>query len=163
MASRSSHVSDSDPSNCVVDERVKAGEVMYFPYRVCLDGDVVRQGCIYGVAVHLDNIGMECILDSIWSEQGSYQAKLTNPTEYDRWLVVNAPYHEGSVIRFEASKLPIHRVNEGVMGVLIPPFSTGVLECKQRVSLFPQLGIASVVGLLALFLLVSSGRAKHDS
>lgn len=156
-------VASKETTDCVVNESGRDKEEMFFPYRVCLDGDIVRHGCIYGVAVHLDNIGMECSVDSLVSMGNGYEARVSNPTEYERWLVVNVPCNDDCIIRFKESILPIHRVNGGFTGVLIPPFSSGPLFCRQGEPILPQLWIASFVALLSLILLVISSRVKRAS
>lgn len=151
------NVSDSD---LLQESRTFNGAAMYFPFRVCLDGDSIRSGCIYGLNVHLDNIGTECSLSGV-VEKGDYlEGYVVNPTDSERWLVINAPYHANWSVQISGASSPIYKVNHGVIGVLVPPGCQALLSCEFKSARYFELVTVLSIGLLALILLVMSGRAK---
>jgi hypothetical protein len=102
--------------------------LMYFPYRICMDGDSIGAGCIFRLPVHLDNVGREGQLENVQVDYNAYRASVNNPTEYSRWLVLNANYHHLWTAKLNGEVLPIERVNHMAMGVLIPAQTAGVIE-----------------------------------
>ena len=101
--------------------------LMYFPTRICLDGDTASPGCIFQSEVHLDHVGDDCILNEVEVGFNNYSAEITNPTDDTRWLVLTANYHHHWRAEFNGTLLPIERVNSLCMGVLVPPQSKGQL------------------------------------
>jgi hypothetical protein len=102
--------------------------LMYFPYRISMDGDSIGAGCIFRLPVHLDNVGREGQLENVQVDYNAYRASVNNPTEYSRWLVLNANYHHLWTAKLNGEVLPIERVNHMAMGVLIPAQTAGVIE-----------------------------------
>jgi hypothetical protein len=133
---------------------------MYFPFRVCLDGDSIRSGCIYGLNVHLDNIGTECSLSGVVEKGDYFEGYVVNPTDSERWLVINAPYHANWSVHISGASSPIHQVNYGVIGVLVPPGCQALLSCEFKSERFVELVTVLFIGLFSLTLLIISGRSK---
>jgi len=129
--------------------------LLYFPYRICADGDSVGEGCIFRKNIHLDNIGSECSLSQAQVSYNQYSAKAINPTEYDRWLILNANYHHLWSASYNGKQLPIERVNHVVMGVLIPPFSEGNVVFTFSSPALPWAMLLSLIGFAILFWLMS--------
>jgi hypothetical protein len=151
------NVSDSDLSR---NGRVCNSAAMYFPFRVCLDGDSIRSGCIYGLNVHLDNIGTECSLSGVVQKGDYFEGYVVNPTDSERWLVINAPYHANWSVHISDASSPIHQVNHGVIGVLVPPGCQALLTCEFKSERFVELVTVLFIGVFALTLLIISGRSK---
>jgi hypothetical protein len=108
-------------------EWVLQNPLMYFPSRICLDGDTAAPGCMFQTAIHLDNVGEGCALNDVTVGFNSYSARINNPTEDMRWLVLTANYHHHWRAEFNGVLLPVERVNSLCMGVLVPAQSEGQL------------------------------------
>jgi hypothetical protein len=108
-------------------EWVLQNPLMFFPTRVCLDSDTAAPGCMFQTALHLDNVGEGCALNDVTVGFNSYSAKINNPTEDMRWLVLTANYHHHWKAELNGVLLPIEKVNSLCMGVLVPPQSQGEL------------------------------------
>ncbi len=139
---------------------VAENPLMYFPYRVCMDGDSVGPGSLFNVPVHLDNIGSECSLQNPRVDYNSYSADVDNPTDSDRWLVLNANYHHLWSASLNGSALPIERVNNVVMGLKIPARTSGLLLFEYNSLALPWAIALSLVGL-AIVAFFAMGRWKE--
>lgn len=137
---------------------VLENELIYMPQRLCLDGDSIGRGCIFGVTVHLDNIGREGVVDSVAVGYNQYQAWVHNPADDERWLVLNSNYHQLWTARLNGESLPIVRVNQLAMGVLIPPSSKGFIQFRYNSPALPwSIGFA-IIGLFMLLLVLWRAR-----
>jgi len=139
--------------------RQKAG-LIYFPHRICLDDDTVRSGCIYGVAVHLDNIGTECSVESPEDFEFACSARIVNPTEYPRWCIVGKPFQENYIVQLNQTELPVSPVNDGVIGVLVPPFSEGLLMCQREGDEFPLVHTILIITALVFIFTIAIVRKR---
>jgi len=156
MVSRQRIPHNQNPSACFSGNDSNMQEAIYFPFRICLDGDSVRTGCIYGLNIHLDNIGSECILDSVLIEDDSYRANVINPTTDERWLVVNDLFHANWNARLNNVSLAITRVNHTAMGVLVPPRTSGIIQFTYASTVGKGELMLSLVGLFAMSMLLMS-------
>ena len=137
--------------------------LMYFPYRVCLDGDSIGAGCIFRMPVHLDNVGREGQLENVQVDYNAYRASVNNPTEYSRWLVLNANYHHLWTAKLNGEVLPIERVNHMAMGVLIPAQTAGVVEFQFDSPAIRWAIALVLLGLIALVVvLMRTGKASSS-
>jgi hypothetical protein len=133
---------------------VLENELMYMPQRLCLDGDSIGPGCIFGVPVHLDNIGREGFIDSVAVGYNQYQAWVHNPAVDERWLVLNSNYHHLWTAQLNGETLPIVRVNHLAMGVLIPALSHGLIQFRFSSPALPwSIGFA-IIGLFILLIVL---------
>jgi uncharacterized membrane protein YfhO len=82
---------------------------------------------MFQTAIHLDNVGEGCALNDVTVGFNSYSARINNPTEDMRWLVLTANYHHHWRAEFNGVLLPVERVNSLCMGVLVPAQSEGQL------------------------------------
>jgi hypothetical protein len=130
--------------------------LMYFPTRICLDGDTVSPGCIFQSTIHLDNVGDECNLREVTVGFNNYSTVINNPTEDSRWLVLTANYHHHWHAELNGTLLPIERVNGLCMGVLVPPQSTGQLVFTyESKPLLWAIGVSFLGWCLAIYLLLN--------
>lgn len=134
--------------------------LMYFPFRVCLDGDSIGPGCLFRLPVHLDNIGTECTLSAVEVGYNMYSAVVLNPTEDARWLVLNANFHHLWSAELEGKTLPIERVNHLAMGVLIPPDSSGVVRFNYESPALPWAILLAAIGCVVLVVIVYKKRGE---
>jgi len=132
--------------------------LMYFPDRICTDGDSIVDGCIFRLPVHLDNVGREGQLENVQVDYNAYRASVNNPTECSRWLVLNANYHHLWTATLNGEVLPIERINHMVMGVLIPAQTAGVIEFQ-----FDSPAIRWAIALALLGLIVLAVMLLHTS
>jgi hypothetical protein len=137
--------------------------LMYFPYRVCLDGDSIGAGCIFRLPVHLDNVGREGQLENVQVDYNAYRASVNNPTEYSRWLVLNANYHHLWTAKLNGEVLPIERVNHMAMGVLIPAQTAGVVEFQFDSPAIRWAIALALLGLIALAIVLLRTRKAASS
>jgi hypothetical protein len=137
---------------------VAENSLMYFPYRVCMDGDSMGPGCLFSVPVHLDNIGSECSLHNPQVDYNSYSAEVDNPTDDERWLVLNANYHHLWNASLNGAALPVERVNKVVMGIKIPAHTSGILKFTYRSAALPWAIVLAFAGLVVVALLVLGQR-----
>jgi len=127
---------------------------MYFPERICSDGDSIGPGCIFNTSVHLDNIGRECRLESARVGYNCYEASVDNPTEVERWLVLNANYHHLWKAQINGTSLPISRVNHLAMGVLIPAGTAGTVQFAFYSPALPWAIALAFLGMLGLMIIL---------
>jgi hypothetical protein len=133
---------------------VLENKLVYFPERICMDGDSVGPGCIFDAPVHLDNIGDECLLDSVRVGHNQYESFVENPTEDSRWLILNANYHHLWTARLNELNLPITRVNHLAMGVLIPAETSGTIQFTFTSAALPwSIGLA-LLGIIVLMVIL---------
>ncbi len=137
--------------------------LMYFPYRICLDGDSIGEGCIFRMPVHLDNVGRESQLENVQIDYNAYRASVNNPTEYSRWLVLNANYHHLWSAKLNGEVLPIERVNHLAMGVLIPAQTAGVIEFQFDSPAIRWAIALALLGLIALAIVLLRTRKAASS
>ena len=128
--------------------------LMYFPERICSDGDSIGPGCIFNTSVHLDNIGRECRLESARVGYNCYEASVDNPTEVERWLVLNANYHHLWKAQINGTSLPISRVNHLAMGVLIPAGTAGTVQFAFYSPALPWAIALAFLGMLGLMIIL---------
>ena len=124
--------------------------LMYFPTRLGFEGDSVQSGCIFGLPVHLDQIGSECSLQNPRVGYNSYSADITNHSEYSRWFVLNANYHHLWRAELNGQSLPITKVNQLAMGVLLPANAKGQLLFRFASVALPWAVLLSVIGLVCV-------------
>ena len=129
-------------------------QLMYFPQRICLDGDTVRSGCIFDTAVHLDNIGNECELYRVEVGYNRYGAWVNNPTEYPRWMILNSNYHHLWTAKLNDEMLPIARVNHLAMGVLIPAKATGTIQFVFNSPALPWSIVLAILGIVVFVVIL---------
>jgi hypothetical protein len=134
--------------------------LMYFPERICLDGDSVGPGCIFSTSVHLDNIGNECTLDSVIVDYNRYGALVANPTEHGRWLILNSNYHHLWTAEMNDKSLPIVRVNHLAMGVFIPSQTSGEIQFVFDSPALPWAVALAFVGVIALVIVLWRSRKR---
>ena len=128
--------------------------LMYFPERICLDGDSVGPGCIFSTSVHLDNIGNECRLDSVKVGYNSYEGYVGNPTENGRWLILNTNYHHLWTAELNGVPLPIVNVNHLAIGVLIPAETSGKVQFAFYSKALPWAIALSLLGIILLVIIL---------
>lgn len=126
--------------------------LMYFPTRIYFEGDSLRSGCLFGASVHLDQVGDGCSLNSPRIDYNSYSAEVENPSDHERWFVLNANYHHLWQAELNGKPIPISRVNQLAMGVQIPAFSKGQLVFRFRSAALPWAMLLSALGCICVFL-----------
>jgi hypothetical protein len=104
-------------------------------------GDTLQHGLAWNVPlrppVSPDNVN----LSRTEMAYNTFRAQVSNRSEYPQWLILNQNYHHLWKARAGDLDLPVFRVNELVMGVLVPSGFSGEVEWT-----------FSSPGLLALFL-----------
>ncbi|MFM7233054.1 MAG: hypothetical protein ACKOZM_00595, partial [Flavobacteriales bacterium] len=135
--------------------------LMYFPSRISFEGDGVKPGSMFGVPVHLDQVGSECTLLHPNVGYNRYTAEVENPTDQERWFVLNSNFHHLWRAELNNQNLPIIKVNQLVMGVLIPSHSKGLLEFRFESDALPLAMLLAVIGFIALIGIVYKNKTVN--
>lgn len=128
-----------------------ANPIVYSPQKQLLSIDEYAQGnekepgLLWGVNDAPTAVVGQLQLDSTKIGYNRFEAFVQNQIPEKSWLVLNQNYHHQWKAHCNSEELNVFRVNDGVMGVQIPPEVKGTLVWKYQ---SPRTTYAAIIALL---------------
>ena len=132
-------------------ERVLENPLFYFPTQVYQPGDTLKPGYIWGTPTSINIIEHSTTINEIKVDYNKFSAKVTNAANESQWFVLNQNHHYLWKAYLNGAELPVHQVNEMVMGVEIPRNTDGVVEFVYDSPKLIYAFIISLMGYLVIF------------
>jgi len=132
-------------------ERIKENPLFYFPTQVYQLNDTLKAGYIWGAPTPAVIEEHATTINEVKVDYNKFSAKVTNAANKNQWLVLNQNHHYLWKAFFNGTELPIHQVNEMVMGVEIPRNADGVVEFVYDSPKLIYAFIISLMGYLFVF------------
>jgi hypothetical protein len=118
---------DTGRENGVV-QRNGANPIICFAQKEFEPGDSLRPGLIWNTPSPVIVQPGTAQLGSIHVGYNRFTAHISNEAEVPQWIILNQNFHRQWKAALNEAELPVYRVNEMVMGVLIPPHTSGELR-----------------------------------
>lgn len=132
-------------------ELIKENPLFYFPSQVYQPSDTLKAGYIWGTPTPVVIEEHATTINEVKVDYNKFSAKVTNAANKNQWIVLNQNHHYLWKAFFNGTELPIHQVNEMVMGVEIPRNTDGVVEFVYDSPKLIYAFIISLLGYLFVF------------
>lgn len=129
-------------------ERNLQNPIIFSPTKVYQEGDTLQQGLIWNTPSSVQIIEDALRIDSVEIGYNSFTARVKNSADKKQWLLLNQNYHHLWKAHLGNVALPVHFVNDLIMGVEIPPNSEGKIDFSFASPRSIYFGIISLLGYL---------------
>lgn len=133
---------------------IKENPLFYFPTCEYHLGDTLKPGYIWGTPTPVVIKELATTISDVKIDYNKFSAKVTNAANENQWLVLNQNHHYLWKAYLNGSELPVHQVNEMVMGVEIPRNADGTIEFVYDSPKLIYAFMISLLGYLVIFILL---------
>ena len=124
--------------------------ILFFPKKEKQPNDTIQSGLIWDVP-HLYEFQTEKTnIANIYIGYNEFTADINNEANNIQWLILNQNYHQQWKVYFNGKKLPIHQINNHIIGVEIPAKSIGTIHFTYTSNLMIYYALISVLGYILI-------------
>lgn len=129
--------------------------ILFFPKKEKQPNDTIQSGLIWDVP-HLYEFQPEKTnIANIYIGYNEFTADINNEANNIQWLILNQNYHQQWKVYFNGKKLPIHQINNHIIGVEIPAKSIGTIHFTYTSNLMIYYALISVLGYILITVYVT--------
>ncbi len=143
---------DASIENGVLDRNME-NELLFFPTKEFHTNDTLQKGFIWDAPSEIQIIEGSTTIENVIVGYNHFSAQVNNDANVSQWLILNQNYHHLWKAFYSEKEIPVHKVNEMVMGVEIPKNSVGKISFEYSSPFLFYSFLISFFGYLTILLL----------
>jgi hypothetical protein len=124
--------------------------ILFFPKKEKQPNDTIQSGLIWDVPQLHDFQPEKTNIATIHIGYNEFTADIKNEASNPQWLLLNQNFHHQWKVYFNDKKLPIHQLNNHIMGVEIPAKSKGKIHFTYSSNLMIYYALISILGYILI-------------